>query len=126
MSPLHPSTQNKKPGGVEPSGDKAVTVRQEYAGGVMAELEVDLPAVIGVQAAEKPPRYAPVSKVRALMKTAKLDEVACTPVEAEAGAEVRRLFKPEAGGGAEMIEGSAEDVADKLVALLSGKGLLKG
>jgi electron transfer flavoprotein beta subunit len=112
--------------GVAPLGDKAVTVKQEYAGGVMAELEVDLPAVIGVQAAEKPPRYAPVSKVRALMKTAKLEAVACPPVAADAGAEVRRLFKPEAGGGAEMIEGSAEEVADKLVTLLAGKGLLKG
>lgn len=112
--------------GVEPAGDKAVTVKQEYAGGVMAELEVDLPAVIGVQAAEKPPRYAPVSKVRALMKTAKLEDVACPAVEPDAGVDVRRLFKPEAGGRAEMIDGNAEAVADKLVALLSGKGLLKG
>lgn len=112
--------------GVEPSGEKAVTVKQEYAGGIMAELEVDLPAVIGVQAAEKPPRYASVSKVRALMKTAKLEEVACPAVEREAGAEVRRLRKPEAGGGALMLEGSAEEVADKLVALFSDKGLLKG
>ncbi|MGH7819309.1 MAG: electron transfer flavoprotein subunit beta/FixA family protein, partial [Candidatus Binatia bacterium] len=44
--------------GVEASGG-AVSVKQEYAGGVMAELQVALPAVIGVQAARQAPRYAP-------------------------------------------------------------------
>jgi len=38
--------------GVAPSNG-AVTVQKEYAGGVMAEFEVDLPAVLGVQAASK-------------------------------------------------------------------------
>jgi electron transfer flavoprotein beta subunit len=112
--------------GVEPAGERAVTVRQEYAGGVVAELEVDLPAVLGIQAAEKPPRYAPVSKVRQFMKTAKLDEVAGPDLPPETGCAVRRLFKPEAAGGAEMIEGGPEEVAEKLLALLAGKGLVQG
>ncbi|HZD43935.1 MAG TPA: hypothetical protein VE134_07740, partial [Methanomicrobiales archaeon] len=49
---------------------------KEYAGGVRARYEVALPAVLGIQAAEKPPRYVPVAKVRATMKAATLEVVA--------------------------------------------------
>ncbi len=111
--------------GVEAGDGKAVTVKQEYAGGVMAELEVDLPAVLGIQAAQQSPRYAPVSKVRQLMKTVKLEEVTAPEVEAGAGSEVRRLSKPEAAGGAEMLEGSPEEVAARLYAIFTEKGFVK-
>ncbi|MDQ7053255.1 MAG: hypothetical protein Q9P14_10305 [candidate division KSB1 bacterium] len=60
--------------GVAPSNG-AVTVQKEYAGGVMAEFEVDLPAVFGVQAARQTPRYAPVSRVRQVMRQAEIEEV---------------------------------------------------
>ncbi|MFV2039684.1 MAG: electron transfer flavoprotein subunit beta/FixA family protein, partial [Acidimicrobiales bacterium] len=35
-------------------------VSQEFAGGVVAELDMTLPAVIGVQAGREEPRYAPI------------------------------------------------------------------
>ncbi len=111
---------------VEPADGNAVVVKQEYAGGVMAEMEVDLPALIGVQAAQQSPRYAPVSKVRQLMKSAKIEEIASPAVEPGAGSEVTRLFKPEAAGHAEMIEGSPEEIADKLYTLFGEKGFVKG
>jgi electron transfer flavoprotein beta subunit len=111
--------------GVEPGGDRAVTVRQEYAGGVMAELEVDLPAVLGIQAARQSPRYAPVSKVRQLMKTATLETMPAPAVDATAGSTVSRLAKPEIAGRAEMLEGSPEDVADRLVSILAERGLVR-
>ena len=110
---------------VEPAGDRAVTVRQEYAGGVVGELEVDLPAVLGVQAAPQAPRYAPVSKVRQMMKTAKLETIAAPAVEAGAGSTVTSLARPEATGRAEIIEGAPEEVADRLHAILADRGLLK-
>jgi electron transfer flavoprotein beta subunit len=113
--------------GVEPlPGGKTVTVRQEYAGGVMAELDVDLPALLGIQAAKEAPRYAPVSKVRQAMKIAKLEEIPAPEAEAGSGSTVRRLSKPEAGGRAEILEGSPEEVAEKLFDLISQKGFLKG
>jgi electron transfer flavoprotein beta subunit len=99
-------------------------VHKEYAGGVMAEFEVALPAVIGVQAAHQPPRYAPVSKIRQIAKTAQIQAVAEEAV-VEAGSTVRRMFKPEAAGHAEMWEGEPEAVADKIAALMAAKGLLK-
>ncbi|MBI1728806.1 MAG: electron transfer flavoprotein subunit beta/FixA family protein [Candidatus Rokubacteria bacterium] len=111
--------------GVEPAGDKAVSVRQEYAGGLVAELEVDLPAVLGIQAARQAPRYAPVSKVRQIMKTAKLEAIAAPAVDAGAGSTVRRLAKPEVAGRAEFIEGSPEEVAERLYAILTERGLVK-
>jgi len=111
---------------VEMAGDKTILVKQEYAGGIMAEMEVDLPALLGIQAARQTPRYAPVSKVRQIMKTAKIEEIPLLPVETGSGSEVLRMFKPEAAGRAEMIEGSPEEIADKLFALLSEKGLVKG
>ena len=51
-----------------------ILVRKEYPGGLIAEMEVSLPAVIGIQAAEQPPRYVAISKVRQAMKTAVIEE----------------------------------------------------
>jgi len=102
-----------------------VTINQEYAGGVVAEMEVDLPAVLGIQAAEKPPRYVPVSKVRQATKTAKVDEVAASAVPAVPSTLVRRMFKGESGGKAEMIEGTAEEQVERILAILRERGFLK-
>ena len=111
--------------GVEPSGDRAVTVRQEYSGGVVGELEVDLPAVLGIQAAPQTPRYAPVSKVRRMMKTAKIETIEAPAVEVGAGSIVTSLARPEAAGRAEIIEGAPEEVAARLYAILADRGLVR-
>lgn len=108
--------------GVAP-GDGTVTVNKEYAGGLMAELEVDLPAVLGIQAAEQPPRYAAISRVRQAMKTARIEAA-----EAAAGAgalAVSRLFAPETASRAAMIPGGAAAVADRIVAILKDNGILR-
>lgn len=110
--------------GVAVNGGTA-RVRKEYAGGVVAEIDVDLPAVLGVQAAQQPPRYAPVSRVRQIMKTASLEEMDAAET-ADAGMAVRRMFKPESGQRAEMIEGNTGQIVDRLVRILNDKGLLKG
>lgn len=108
--------------GVTVKDGKAV-VHKEYAGGLMAEFELSLPAVIGVQAAHQPPRYAPVSRIRQIARTVKVEEI--TGGEAPgSGSTVRRMFKPESAGHAEMWEGGPEEVAEKIVALIREKGLL--
>jgi len=116
--------------GVAVKDGKAI-VHKEYAGGVMAEFEVTLPMVVGVQAAHQPPRYAPVSKIRQMAKTAKIEEIAggeAAVVERAWGcaSTVRRMFKPEAAGHAEMWEGGPDEVAEKIAALIKEKGLWKG
>ncbi len=110
--------------GVEIAGDK-VHVHQEYAGGRVATLEVDLPAVIGVQAAPKPPRYVPVTKLRQAMASGALESLTATLAEGPAGVEVTAMAKPETGKGAEMLAGSADEVAERIAALLAERGLVR-
>jgi electron transfer flavoprotein beta subunit len=102
--------------------DGQAVVRKEYAGGLLAEFEISLPAVVGVQAAHQPPRYAPVSKIRSIAKTARIDEIAGGEVGG-AGSTVRRMFKPEVVGQAEMWAGEPDEVAEKILALVREKGL---
>jgi len=109
--------------GVSPNGD-SVVVRKEYAGGIVARVAVRLPAVLGIQAAEKPPRYVPISKVRQMSKTAKIQEQSAGDLSAGVGAVVTRMFKPETGAHATMLEGGADEVADQLVALFKEQGVL--
>jgi electron transfer flavoprotein beta subunit len=100
-------------------------VRQEHSGGYSVRLQVALPAVLGVQTASQPPRYVSGSKLRQAM-SAKLDSLA---IEAEApgpAATLKALAKPEQRGGAVMWEGDADEVADRFIALLRERGLLKG
>lgn len=102
------------------------TVTKEFAGGMRGVFEVKLPAVLGIQSAEKPPRYAPVTKIRAAMKSLKIESVS-VPVTAEpAPLEIRNLAKPSAIAHAEMLEGPPEVVAGKLCDLLVARGLLQG
>ena len=104
--------------------DGKAALHKEYAGGVLAEFEVTLQAIVGVQAAHQPPRYAPVSKVRQIAKTAKIDEIAGGEAPG-AGSTVRRMFMPESGGHAEMWDGGPDEVAEKIAALIRDRGLLK-
>ena len=106
--------------------DGAVTVRQEFAGGRVHQLRVELPAVIGVQAARQAPRYAPISRIRQAMQAGGLREVAADPAAASPAPAVRRMSRPEPATRAEMLTGSADDVAEAIADLLRSRGLVKG
>lgn len=109
---------------VQPAGDK-VRVRQEFSGGRAADLEMAMPAVVGLQAARATPRYAPVSKVRQAMQAGGLSETQVTPLDGEHGLSVRRMYAPESTSHAEMLTGEPEQVADKIIELLRGRALVK-
>jgi electron transfer flavoprotein beta subunit len=98
-------------------------VHKEYSGGLMAEFEVSLPMVVGVQAASQPPRYAPVSKVRQLAKTATVEEIEADGGGGGAGSTLRKMSSPVSAGHAEMIEGGAAVVAEKIIQILKERGL---
>jgi hypothetical protein len=66
----------------------------------------------------------PVAKVRAAMKSAKIEEAAVTPPERPVQLDIERMYKPEAGGRAEMFEGAPEEVADKVVEVLAKNGVI--
>jgi electron transfer flavoprotein beta subunit len=107
---------------VASAGDPA-TVLKEFAGGTRGRYAVCLPAVLGVQAAEKPPRYVPVAKVRAAMKARTIEEVPAAAADQSPLVAVTAMTKPETAGRAEMLEGDPAAVAAKIVAILAARGL---
>ncbi len=102
-----------------------VRAQQEYSRGRMATIEVDLPAVLGVQAAARPPRYVPVSRLRQVMASAELASVDAAGEAPALGSTVTRLAAPAQGQGAQMLEGRPESVAEQIVALLRERGLVE-
>jgi electron transfer flavoprotein beta subunit len=104
--------------------DGKVVVLKEFSGGLRGEYEVDLPAVLGIQSAEKPPRYVPVAKVRAVMKSAKIETANIAPPEPARALAVERMYKPEVTGRAQMLEGTPEDIAERIAGLLAERGII--
>ena len=104
-------------------GDGKAIVQKDYPGGLKARLEVNLPAVLGIASSETPPRYVPVSKVRQAMKTSKIDEEE-GELDLNGGLAAERMYKPEAAGRAEMIEGHLDDIIDRLVEIIKDQGLI--
>lgn len=106
--------------------DGAVKVRQEFAGGRAHELQVRTPAVVGLQASRQAPRYAPITRIRQAMQAGGLAEVAVDAPAPGSGLTVRRMYPPETTSHAEMLDGDVDEVADKILALLQARGLVKG
>lgn len=105
--------------------DNTIQVSQEFGGGKATQLEVKLPAVVGVQAARAPARYASITRIRQAQQAGGIEEASVSKPAVDPGIEVRRLFAPEKTGHAEMLTGSPEDVADRILDLIRSKGLLK-
>jgi len=108
--------------GVTPDG-AGLTVSQEYSGGFAARFSVQGPAVLGIQTASRPPRYVSGTKLRQATSLA----IPSRPSELPAGfaaQAVSALAAPARGHGAEMLSGSAEEVAAKVVDLLAARGLV--
>jgi len=106
------------------SREQMVLVRKEYPGGLIAEMDMKLPAVLGVQAAEQPPRYIAVSKVRQAMKTASIEDRSIAGFDQSGGVSVTRMYQPETAGRATMIEGSESEIATQLVQIFKELSVL--
>ena len=104
--------------------DDHVTVRKEFPGGIVAEMEVFLPTVLGIQAAQQPPRYVAFSKIRQAMKSFDLEEKPVVDVDTSGGPLVTRMYQPVSGERAELIQGNAEEVAARFVGIFSELGVL--
>lgn len=108
---------------------RQLKIGREIEGGSKEINAIDLPCVLSIQTGINEPRYVGMRGIR---------QVASIPiptlgasdlnVEAdavgEAAAKVRRVdyFVPPAGKGAEILEGSREEVVDQLIDLLKAKG----
>jgi len=109
--------------GVTVADGKALA-RKEYPGGLIAEMDVTLPAVLGIQAAEQPPRYVAFSKVRQAMKTAVIQERQTDDLNPTGGPAIKRMYQPEVGERAAMIEGEPEQIAARILKIMAEKGIL--
>jgi len=110
-------------------GDGKVTVGREIEGGNQEMNEMQLPCVLSIQTGINEPRYV---GIRGIRKVAGVD----IPVKGtsdlgidaasvgEAGAKTKRVdyFVPDTGEGAEMLEGSTDEIIEKLIEKLKAKG----
>jgi electron transfer flavoprotein beta subunit len=117
---------------IEVLDDKKLKVGREIEGGNQEMNEIDLPCVLSIQTGINEPRYV---GIRGIRKVASVEIPVWGPSDlgvdagsvGEAGAKVKRVdyFVPELGEGAEILEGSMEEIADKLIELLKAKGGIK-
>jgi electron transfer flavoprotein beta subunit len=105
-------------------GDSKATVRKEYPGGLIGAMEVTLPAALGIQAADEPPRYVPISKIRQAMQSATIEEQTVAEFDLSGGPSVGRMYEPECGKRATMIEGDTEEIAARLIEIFKEAGVL--
>jgi electron transfer flavoprotein beta subunit len=117
---------------IEVKDGKNIRVGREIEGGNQEINEIELPCVLSIQTGINEPRYV---GIRGIRKVASVEipvkDAGTLGVDAatvgEAGARVKRIdyFVPVLGAGAEMLEGSTEEIIDKLIELLKSKGGLK-
>jgi electron transfer flavoprotein beta subunit len=117
---------------IEVLDGKKLKVSREIAGGSKELSEIDLPCVLSIQTGINEPRYVGMRGIRqvASMPIPRFGapELGVDPgVVGQDAAKVKRVdyFVPVQGKGAEMLEGSREEVIDKLVELVAAKGGLK-
>ena len=87
-------------------------------------MTMKLPCCLGNQAAEKPPRYVAVSRVRQAMQSAKIEARPVGEVDATGGLAPSRMFQPEPSERATILDGDVEHVAEKLVEILRDAGVM--
>jgi electron transfer flavoprotein beta subunit len=117
---------------IEVLDGRKLKIGREIAGGNREISEIDLPCVLSIQTGINEPRYVGMRGIRAVasvpIPTYGVSELGIDPgAVGEAAARVKRVdyFLPQLGKGAEMLEGSREEVIDKLVELVAAKGGLK-
>ncbi|MCK5349149.1 MAG: electron transfer flavoprotein subunit beta/FixA family protein [Desulfobacula sp.] len=111
------------------AGDGKITVGREIEGGNQEMNEMDLPCVLSIQTGINEPRYV---GIRGIRKVASVDipvkgasDLGLDAVNVgEAGAKTKRVdyFVPDMGDGAEMLEGSTDEIIEKLIEKLKANG----
>jgi electron transfer flavoprotein beta subunit len=93
-------------------GDGKATVNRELEGGLLDVVEVDTPALFTIQTGINEPRYA---TLRAIKQAEEKEIEVRQPGDlGESAYRVKKMFVPPKGEGAEMLNGSAADVAQKI------------
>jgi electron transfer flavoprotein beta subunit len=92
--------------------DGKATVNRELEGGLVDVVEVDTPALLTIQTGINEPRYA---TLRAIKQAEEKEIEVRQPTDlGEPAYRVRRMLVPPKGEGAEMLNGSPAEVAQKI------------
>jgi electron transfer flavoprotein beta subunit len=102
--------------------DGSARVVQEYAGGHLAVLGLELPAVVGVQSASSPPRYVAMGRLRQAMTEATTEALDVSVQAPSATPTLTALARPAPQAQATMVEGDAEEAAAKVLEVLRERG----
>lgn len=113
---------------IDVQGD-TLTVGREIEGGNQEMNEIQLPCVLSIQTGINEPRYVGIRGIRKVagvdipVKGASDLGIAADSV-GTAGAKTRRVdyFVPDLGDGAEMLEGSTDEIIETLIEKLKAKG----
>ncbi len=104
-------------------------VSREIEGGNKEMNEIDLPCVLSIQTGINEPRYVGMRGIRQVASVeiptfGASDLGVDAAAVGEAGAKVKRVdyFVPALGKGAEILQGSREEIIDKLMELMKAKG----
>jgi electron transfer flavoprotein beta subunit len=98
------------------SGAGTAVVDRELEGGIVDRVEVDTPAVLTIQTGINEPRYA---NLRAIKQAEQIE----IDVRSAAGGgtpayRIRKMFVPDRGEGAEMIDGSPAEIAARIASIV--------
>jgi electron transfer flavoprotein beta subunit len=114
---------------IEVLDGKKLKVSREIEGGNREMNEIDLPCVLSIQTGINEPRYVGMRGIRQVasveIPTYGASDLGVAPATVgEAGAKVKRVdyFVPTIGKGAEILQGSREEIIDKLIELMKAKG----
>jgi electron transfer flavoprotein beta subunit len=111
---------------------KKLKISREIEGGSKEMSEIDLPCVLSIQTGINEPRYVGMRGIRQVasvdiptLSTSDLGVDASAVGQAAAKVKRDDFFVPALGRGAEMLQGSREQVIEKLIELMKAKGGLK-
>lgn len=108
--------------------DGKLLIGREIEGGSREMNEIDLPCVLSIQTGINEPRYVGMRGIRQVasvpIPALGAAQLAGVPAFAGAAAKVKRLdfFMPPAGKSAEILTGTREQNADKIIELLKANG----
>mmetsp|Transcript_9767 Transcript_9767/g.5098 ORF Transcript_9767/g.5098 Transcript_9767/m.5098 type:complete len:262 (+) Transcript_9767:61-846(+) len=113
---------------IEVNNDKII-VGREIEGGNQEMNEIELPCVLSIQTGINEPRYVGIRGIRKVasvdIPVKGADDLGIDPKSVgDLGAKTKRVdyFVPDLGKGAQMLEGSSDEIIEKLIEKLKAKG----
>lgn len=104
-----------------------LTLGRELEGGLIEQLRVAAPALLTIQTGINEPRYANLRAIKMArekpMEVISAADLGVEDLDAVAGARVVELIAPSSDSKAEMLDGDADSVAERIAAIIKDAGV---